>query len=96
MLSAEVCSNGATPVALWLGHLLYEVPGILLVSTAITLIFTFASSQFSGTGQLWICFVLYGISGTLYSFLVALFLNSALAGWALVAGFNVILFLLYL
>ena len=72
------------------------MPAILLVSTVIILVYAFASSQFSGPADLWICFVFYGISGTLYSFLFALFLNSPLAAWALVAGINVITFLLYL
>jgi hypothetical protein len=89
-------SNGATPVALWLGHLLHEFPAILLVSTLVIILFSTLSHQFNAPGDLWICFVLYGIAGTLYSYLFALFLDSPLAAWALVAGINVILFLLYL
>ncbi|ORX35007.1 hypothetical protein BD324DRAFT_633591 [Kockovaella imperatae] len=89
-------SNGAAPVSLWLGHLLFELPGILFVSSVITIVYFVASSQFSGPGDLWICLVLYGIASTLYAYLFALFLDSALAAWALVAGTNVILFLLYL
>lgn len=92
----NIHSNGASPAALWLGHLLFELPAILLVSTVITIVFAVVSNQFFGPGTLWFCFVLYGISATLYSFLFALWLNSALAAWALVAGTNVILFLLYL
>jgi len=89
-------SNGASPAALWLGHILFELPAILLVSTIITIIFAVASSQFNYPGMVWICFVLYGISSTLYAYLFTLGLKSPLASWALVAGFNVILFLLYL
>ena len=89
-------SNGASPVSLWLGHILFELPPILLVSTVITIVFSVATSQFSAPGDLWICLVLYGIASTLYAYLFALFLDSALAAWALVAGINVILFLLYL
>lgn len=93
---ADNGSNGASPAALWLGHLLFELPGIVLVSTIITVIFAVASDQFNYPGMVWICFVLYGISGTLYAYLFTLGLKSPLASWALVAGFNVILFLLYL
>ena len=89
-------SNGASPAALWLGHILFELPAILLVSIVVTVIFATLSSQFNGIGVLFICFVLYGVASTLYSYMFALFLNSPLAAWALVAGINVILFLLYL
>lgn len=89
-------SNGASPVALWLGHLLWEMPTILFISTIITIIFATVSSQFNAIGLVWFCLVLYGISATLYSFMFALFLTSPLATWALVAGTNVILFMLYL
>jgi ATP-binding cassette subfamily A (ABC1) protein 3 len=89
-------SNGASPAALWLGHILFELPAILIVSVIITIIFGALTTQFNGIGDLFICLVLYGISSTLYSYLFALFLNSPLAAWALVAGSNVILFLLYL
>lgn len=89
-------SNGASPAALWLGHILFELPAILLVSTVITVVFSVASTQFNYPGMVWICFVLYGISSTLYAYLFTLGLKSPLASWALVAGFNVILFLLYL
>lgn len=89
-------SNGATPVGLWLGHLLFELPGIVLVSIVITVVFATVSSQFNGIGELFACFVLYGISATLYAFCFSLFLTSQLAAWALYAGISVILFLLYL
>lgn len=89
-------SNGASPVALWLGHLLWELPPIVTISTVITIIFATASSQFAGIGYVWFCLVIYGICSTLYSFMFALFLTSPLASWALVAGSNVILFMLYL
>lgn len=89
-------SNGAAPVSLWLGHLLHEMPAILFVSTVITVVFAVATSQFNGPGYVWLCFVLYGVSATLYAYLFALWLGSALAAWAVVAGTNVILFLLYL
>lgn len=91
-----IISNGASPAALWLGHILFELPAIILVSTIITIIFAVASSQFNFPGMVWICFVLYGVSSTLYAYLFTLGLKSPLASWALVAGFNVILFLLYL
>ena len=72
------------------------MPAILVASAIITALFFTLTSQFAGAGHLFVCFVLYGIASTLYAYLFALFLNSPLAAWALVAGTNVILFLLYL
>jgi hypothetical protein len=89
-------SNGATPVALWLGHLLFELPSIFFVSTILTVLFATTSSQFTALGYMWVCLLLYGIASTLYGYMFALFLNSALASWALVAGSNVVIFMLYL
>lgn len=93
---ANQYSNGATPVSLWLGHLCFEMPAILVASAIITALFFTLTQQFAGPGYMFICFVLYGIASTLYAYMFALFLNSPLAAWALVAGINVILFLLYL
>lgn len=94
--TADGISNGASPVSLWLGHLLWELPPIITISTVITIIFATATTQFNGIGYVWFCLLIYGISSTLYSFMFALFLTSPLASWALVAGINVIMFLLYL
>lgn len=92
----QAISNGASPVALWLGHLIFELPGIFFVSAIIVIIFSVITSQFHAPGDLFVCFVLYGVAVTLWAYFFALFLNSPLAAWALVAGINVILFLLYL
>lgn len=45
-------SNGMTPLGLHLGHLLAELPLILLTTTVITIIFAAASSQFLALGYL--------------------------------------------
>jgi hypothetical protein len=64
---------------------MFEMPQILFVSTIITIIFFVVADQFNAPGYLFICFFLYGIASTLYAFLAALFLNSSLAAWALLA-----------
>lgn len=76
--------------------MLWELPPIVLIATLITILFATVSTQFAAIGYVWFCLLLYGISSTLYSFMFALFLSSPLASWALVAGTNVILFMLYL
>ncbi|KZP00844.1 P-loop containing nucleoside triphosphate hydrolase protein [Calocera viscosa TUFC12733] len=90
-------SNGLTPLGLWLGHLLFEIPSILIISSIISLVFAFGqdSSQFYSTGVLWVVLTLYGMASALFSFCVSMFITSGLAAFALVAGYQVILFLLY-
>lgn len=82
-------------MALWTGHLLFEVPSVLLIATVATIAFA-AIGQFHGVGELWVCLVLYGLSATLYAFLFAVFTGSVLGAWAGVAIFNAITFLIYL
>ena len=93
---ANQYSNGASPVALWLGHILWELPFITLLSIIVTILLGVLSSQFGALGYVWVCLWLYGIASTLYGFVFALFLDSALANFALAAGSNTVLFMLYL
>lgn len=86
-------SNGASPLGVWLGHLLFEMPAILFASTVIIIIFAVATSQFNYPGALWACFVLFGVTGSLWSFMFSLGIKSALVGLAAVAGFNLIFFI---
>lgn len=87
-------SNGARPAALWAGHLLFELPWIVLVST-IVVIACAAVNQFTGLGQLWVCLILYGISATCYAYLISLFLKTSFGAWAAVASINGVIFLFY-
>lgn len=95
-VQANQYSNGMRPAGLWLGHLLFELPSIFLVSTILTIVFASPGghSQFHDIGLLWLCLVLYGIASCLFSFVFTLFLRSQLAVFALFAGYNVIIFLL--
>lgn len=93
---ANQYSNGATPAALWLGHIVFELPFITVVSIIITVLLGTMSSQFSALGYVWICMWLYGIAATLFGYFFALFLDSALASFALSVGVNVVYFMLYL
>lgn len=87
-------SNGARPAALWAGHLLFELPFILLVATIVTIACA-GVGQFTGLGQFWVCLVLYGISATIYAYLFSLFLKTSFGAWAAVASINGIVFLFY-
>ncbi|CAK5265997.1 unnamed protein product [Mycena citricolor] len=90
-------SNGLhNPVGLWLGHLLFDSIFTILMSTIVIIIFAAASTQFHGLGFLWLVMVLYGVAGTLFSYCVSLLVASPLAAFATVAGYQIVMFLLYI
>ncbi|KAJ7083357.1 hypothetical protein B0H15DRAFT_911901 [Mycena belliarum] len=90
-------SNGLhNPVGLWLGHLMFDTMFTLIMATTVTIIFGRASDQFHGLGFFWLVMMLYGIAGTLFSYCVSLVVVSPLAAFAAVAGYQIVMFLLYL
>ncbi|KAJ7508422.1 hypothetical protein B0H11DRAFT_2304369 [Mycena galericulata] len=90
-------SNGLhNPVGLWLGHLCFDSIFTLIMSTIVVIIFAAVSNQFHGLGFLWLVMVLYGIAGTLFAYCVSLAVASPLAAFAAVAGYQFIMFLLYI
>ncbi|RPD82722.1 P-loop containing nucleoside triphosphate hydrolase protein [Lentinus tigrinus ALCF2SS1-7] len=96
-VQAMQLSNGLSdPVGLWLGHLLFDSIFAVIVATLIAIILAAGSNQFSGLGFFWVVLVLYGIVGALFSYCVSLAVASPLAAFALSAGYQVIMFVLYL
>ncbi|KAG8916323.1 hypothetical protein FRC02_004045 [Tulasnella sp. 418] len=90
-------SNGLTPLGLHLGHLLAELPLILITMTIIIIVFTtVAAPQFAAPGLLWLVLVLYGIAGTLLAFVGALLLSSPLIAFATYGAFSVVISILYI
>ncbi|KAI0066620.1 P-loop containing nucleoside triphosphate hydrolase protein [Artomyces pyxidatus] len=90
-------SNGlSNPVGLWLGHVLFDSMFVLLSSTIIIIVFATASNQFHGLGFFWFILVLYGIVGALFSYCISLATASPLAAFATAAGYQIIMFILYL
>lgn len=90
-------SNGlSNPVGLWLGHLLFDIVPTTIASIVIVVVFAVASNQFAGLGYLWLVLFLYGIAGVLLAYCGALITSSPLAAFAAVAGYQVIIFVLYL
>ncbi|KAF7436184.1 hypothetical protein PC9H_003010 [Pleurotus ostreatus] len=90
-------SNGlSNPVGLWIGHLLFDSICGVIIATVVVIVFVAASNQFHGLGLLWLVLVLYGIVGALFAYSVALFMPSPLAAFAAVAGYQIIMFILYL
>lgn len=87
-------SNGARPSALWAGHVLSEVPGILLVSSFIAIVCAAATDQFHAMGLFWLCMVFYGVSATLWGYLITLRARTPVAAFAVYVTFNMVVFLI--
>ncbi|KAJ6606797.1 hypothetical protein B0H10DRAFT_1819461 [Mycena sp. CBHHK59/15] len=96
-VQAMQLSNGlSNPMGLWLGHLLFDTIFTLIMATIVIIIFAAASNQFHGLGLFWLVMVLYGIAGTLFAYCVSLVVVSPLAAFAAVAGYQIVMFMLYL
>ncbi|KAG9080565.1 hypothetical protein FRC06_006412, partial [Ceratobasidium sp. 370] len=102
-VSAERCSsvqamqlsNGMTPAGLWLGHLLFDLPWITLISTVICIVLGIATNQFYALGVFWVVLELYGVAGALFAYVVSTFVSSPLAGFAVAGGYNGMMSMLY-
>ncbi|CDO76478.1 hypothetical protein BN946_scf184615.g4 [Trametes cinnabarina] len=96
-VQAMQLSNGLSdPIGLWLGHLLFDSIFAVISASLIIVVFAAASNQFNGLGFFWVVLVLYGIVGALFSYCVSLVVTSPLAAFAMSAGYQVIMFVLYL
>ncbi|KAJ3513241.1 hypothetical protein NLJ89_g3058 [Agrocybe chaxingu] len=97
-VQAMQLSNGLTdPIGLWLGHLMFDTISVVILSTIITIVFALvASNQLEGLGFLWFIMVQYGITGALFAYCISLFASSPLAAFAIVAGYQFVVSILYL
>ncbi|KAJ7436225.1 P-loop containing nucleoside triphosphate hydrolase protein, partial [Mycena latifolia] len=90
-------SNGiSNPMGLWLGHLMFDSISVFIVSTLVVVLFANLSQQFYGLGFLWLVIVLYGIAGTLLAYCMTLVVLSPLSAFAATAGYQIIMFMLYI
>ncbi|TFK42171.1 hypothetical protein BDQ12DRAFT_677739 [Crucibulum laeve] len=96
-VQAMQLSNGlADPMGLWLGHLLFDTIPSVIIATVVCIVFATLREKFQGIGYLWFVMVLYGMVGTLFAYLIAIFVRSPLAAFSVAAGTQFVLFLLYL
>ncbi|KIK71569.1 hypothetical protein GYMLUDRAFT_33772 [Collybiopsis luxurians FD-317 M1] len=89
-------SNGlSNTFGLWLGHLMFDWMFSIVSATISIIIFAAVSNQFHGLGLFWVVLVLYGIASTLFAYCMSLVVSTPLAAFAAVAGYQVIMFVLY-
>ncbi|KIK34896.1 hypothetical protein CY34DRAFT_17399 [Suillus luteus UH-Slu-Lm8-n1] len=96
-VQAMQLSNGLSdPVGLWIGHLLWDSIFSVILATIIVIVFAATTNQFTGLGFFWVVLVLYGIVGALFAYCVSLFMSSPLSSFAAVAGYQIVMYTLYL
>ncbi|KAG1840268.1 hypothetical protein DFJ58DRAFT_858320 [Suillus subalutaceus] len=96
-VQAMQLSNGLSdPIGLWIGHLLWDSIFSVTLATIIIIIFAVTTNQFSGLGFFWLVLVLYGIVGALFAYCVSLFMSSPLSSFAAVAGYQIVIYIMYL
>jgi ATP-binding cassette, subfamily A (ABC1), member 3 len=89
-------SNGIRPLPLWASYTLFDLSFVLLGAALSVSIIRAVTNVFYGLGYLFFVFFLYGLVGTLGAYVVSLFAGSQLAAFAIAAGFQAVMFLVYL
>ncbi|KAL1595875.1 hypothetical protein SLS60_009565 [Paraconiothyrium brasiliense] len=88
-------SNGIRAAPLWLAYLSFDFCFVLVISAVVTGIFVGASSVWYSPGYLFVIFFLYGLTSTLFCYLISIVVTSQLATFAFAAGAQASCFLLY-
>lgn len=86
-------SNGISAAPLWLAYLCFDFLFVLLISVLCIAIWVGVSSIWYYPGYVFVVFFLYGITATLFSYVVSLFVGSSLAAFAWAVGLQAALFL---
>ncbi|OGM40305.1 ABC transporter [Aspergillus bombycis] len=89
-------SNGVRGASLWLAYVGFDFSIVIISSVLAIIIFRAVSDIWYNPGYIFVVFFLYGLCSTLLSYLVSLFSRSQLAAFAVAAGSQCILFLIYL
>ncbi|KAL5051187.1 hypothetical protein BDW71DRAFT_83965 [Aspergillus fruticulosus] len=89
-------SNGVRSLSLWLAYIFFDFCLVVASSVLAIIIFRAVTDIWYHIAYLFVVFFLYGLCGTLCAYLVSLFTKSQLAAFAFAAGFQCVMFLIYL
>ncbi|MCJ1475765.1 hypothetical protein MMC13_004429 [Lambiella insularis] len=89
-------SNGVRSLPLWLAYIAWDYVFVLTGAVVSIIILRAVNDVWYGLGYLFVVFAFYGLTCTLGSYVVSLFAKSQLAAFALAAGTNAVMFLLYI
>ncbi|KAI4118373.1 MAG: hypothetical protein LQ338_007414 [Usnochroma carphineum] len=88
-------SNGVRSVCLWSAYITFDFMIVLAVSVISVIIFRGVTDQWYHLEYLFVVLFCYGLASTLLSYATSLFARSQLAAFAIVAGYQATMFLLY-
>ena len=89
-------SNGVRALPLWLSYIAFDFGIILLACGIATIILRALTGIYFGLGQLFVVFLLYGLTSTLFGYAVSLAARSQLAAFAITAAYQAVTLLLYI
>ncbi|RVD86672.1 uncharacterized protein DFL_004935 [Arthrobotrys flagrans] len=89
-------SNGVRAGSLWIAYTLFDFMFILVISVVVTVVLVASTSVWWNIGHLFAILMLYGLAAVLFAYIVSLLAKSQLAAFAMVSGYNAVLFLLYM
>lgn len=88
-------SNGIQAAPLWLAYLAFDFVFVLVISIVCIVMWVAVSNIWYYPGYLFVVYFLYGITSTLFVYVVSLYVGSQLAAFAFAAGVQAVFFLIY-
>ncbi|KAI9668995.1 MAG: hypothetical protein M1817_005152 [Caeruleum heppii] len=88
-------SNGVRSFPLWMAYAMFDFCIVIVASVIAIIIFATATDVWYHVGYLFVVFLLYGLASTLLSYVISLFAKSQLSAYAIAAGGQCVMFLLY-
>ncbi|KAL8909004.1 MAG: hypothetical protein Q9207_000455 [Kuettlingeria erythrocarpa] len=88
-------SNGVRSVCLWSAYISFDFLIVLAVSVVSVVVFRGVTDQWYHLEYLFVVLFCYGLASTLLSYVISLFSRSQLAAFAIAAGYQASMFLLY-
>ncbi|KAF2473758.1 ABC transporter [Lindgomyces ingoldianus] len=89
-------NNGARPLPLWLAYTAFDWFNILITSVIITIILAASTANnWWNISYLFVVLFLYGLAALLWSYMIAKFAKSQLAAFAIAAGSQAFMLLMY-
>ncbi|KAL8947554.1 MAG: hypothetical protein Q9222_006177 [Ikaeria aurantiellina] len=88
-------SNGVRSICLWSAYTTFDFMIVLAVSVVSIIIFRGVTDQWYHLEYLFVFLFCYGLASTLLSYVISLYARSQLAAFAVAAGYQATMFLLY-
>ncbi|TLD06535.1 uncharacterized protein PgNI_08324 [Pyricularia grisea] len=89
-------SNGVRQFPLWIAYVLFDFINVVVSSAIVIGLFVAIADVWYHAGYLFLILVLYGLCAILLAYNISIFASNQLSAYAFTAGFNAVMFLVYL